>query len=128
MLLASLFLLFLPSPCVCYGWLLLIFCLFVADCFVVSPRTLQLKRPSFSDLWIPVWVAPRLQYKGVVCFWVEMVRQKKIAGRCFREYGINGYPNNPCMLYLPTFTIIYRKIQRSVGKYSTQGWHGLCIT
>lgn len=32
----------------------------------VSPRTLQLKRPSFSDLWIPVWVAPRLQHRGVV--------------------------------------------------------------
>ena len=105
----------------------LCFSLLVADCFVVSPRTLQLKRPSFSDLWIPVWVAPRLQYEGVVCFWVETLR-KKIAGRCFREYGINGYPNNPCMLCLPTCTILDSEIQRSVGKYSIQGWYGLCIS
>ena len=32
------------------------------------------------------------------------------------------YPYYPCVVYLPTFTIIYHQIQFDVVKYSIHGW------
>ena len=68
---------FFGCCCCCCRLLFLFFFLVVAACFFVSPRTLQLKKPSFSDRWILVWVAPRLQYDRVVLHaGLGTVRQK----------------------------------------------------